>query len=210
MKRKLERSSIGWKNKPKHYVIENDYVIFESTPYTDLWSKTYTGHCQNNASTLTVKVDGNFTFSSQVHYKYKKKRDHCGLLLYLDDENWLKVCVEYIDTQASYLSTVVTRDGYSDMASHRIGSAVDRIWYRISHDDGCFLVEYSFDEIHYKQMRLFNLLTNKESMELGLFAASPDDSSFDAEFRELILEDCRLKEYRRDDNERSRKTNKVL
>lgn len=210
MKKSLNNLSTSWKNKPVNYIVGNDVVIFESSPFTDLWSQTFTGQSQHNASSLNIKVEGNFTFSCQVHYKYQMKRDHCGLLLYLNDETWCKVCVEYIDDQASFLSTVVTQYGHSDMASHTIGSAVDRIWYRVTHKDGCIFVEYAFDESHFKRMRLFHMESNDGCFELGLFAASPGNSSFDAEFRNMVLEECILKEYRSDKNERSRKTNKVL
>lgn len=210
MKRKIDRASIIWKNKPDNFILGSNFVIFESIPYTNIWSKTYNDQKLNNASSLTVKIKGNFTFSCQVHFKYNMKKDHAGILLFLDEENYLKVYVEYIDEEASYLSTVVTYAGYSDMATYRIGSAIDRIWYRVSHRDGCILVEYSFDESHFKQMRLFHMKSNDDCYELGLFAASPENSSFDAEFRELVVEDCRLKEYRSEKNERTRKTNKIL
>lgn len=198
MRKELDTSRMIWKNKPTNYVVGRNRVIFETTPYTDLWSKTYYGYTHNNAHSLIFKIEQNFTFSCKVRYKYKEAYDQAGIVIYANDENWFKICVEYIDEQSSLLSTVVTYHGFSDFSSYSIGSAVEQMWYRVSHFNENILVENSFDGIHYKQMRMFHMKFRGDKFEVGLFAASPNDSSFDVEFTEMIVEDCILKEYKGD------------
>lgn len=196
MRKELDISLMKWKNKPTNYVVGRSRVIFETMPFTDLWSKTYYEYTHNNAHSLTFKIEQNFTFSCHVHYKYKKQFDQAGLVIYANDDNWFKICVEYVDEKSSLLSTVVTYHGFSDLSSYAIGSAVDSMWYRVSHSNQNILVENSFDGIHYKQMRLFHMKFRGDKFEVGLFAASPNDSSFDVEFKDMIVEDCILKEYK--------------
>lgn len=58
-----------------------------------------------------VKTD--FTES---HHRF----DQCGIVMYLDSENWLKGSVEYENDQFQHLGSVVTNHGYSDWATTAI------------------------------------------------------------------------------------------
>ncbi|MEF9968543.1 MAG: DUF1349 domain-containing protein, partial [Longicatena sp.] len=79
-------------------------------------------------------------------------------------------------------------------STHSIGSAVETMWFRVSHFNENMLVENSFDGVHYKMMRMFHMKFRKDKFEVGMFAASPTNSSFDVQFKEMIVEDCIIKE----------------
>lgn len=196
MRKYLDTSLLTWKNKPNNYAIGKHRVIMETMPFTDLWAKTHYQFTHNNAPSLTFSIGQNFTFSCKVKYQFKNKYDQAGLLVYANDENWFKVCVEYIDEQTSLVSTVVTFHGFSDWSSYTIGSAVEDMWFRVSHSEQDFFVENSFDGIVYKQMRMFHMKLRGQKFKVGFFAASPLESSFDAVFSDMIVEDCLFEEYR--------------
>ena len=54
---------------------------------------------------FVVKTD----FSGSHH-----RFDQCGIVMYLDSENWIKGSVEYEDERWQHLGSVVTDHGYSD------------------------------------------------------------------------------------------------
>jgi regulation of enolase protein 1 (concanavalin A-like superfamily) len=80
------------------------------------------------------------------------------------------------------------------------------IWYRLSRRGPDFLVESSFDGVDYRQMRIFHLCALGETtaamgkaqppmasgteVRFGLYACSPLDSSFTAEFSDMELTGC--------------------
>ena len=64
---------------------------------------------------------------SESHHRF----DQCGVVMYLDSENWLKASVEYENEEFQHLGSVVTNHGYSDWATTEISSDVKSIsWYR--------------------------------------------------------------------------------
>ena len=44
--------------------------------------------------------------------------DQCGIVVYLDSENWLKASIEYENDRFQHLGSIVTNGGYSDWATN--------------------------------------------------------------------------------------------
>lgn len=68
-----------------------------------------------------------------------QKFDQCGIVLYLDSENWLKASIEYENDYFQHLGSVVTNHGYFDWATTAIDASVKSMLYRLSRreDDYC-------------------------------------------------------------------------
>lgn len=194
-----------WLNEPEKAVVADDRVVIVTEPETDYWQRSYYGFRNMNAPALLVEQADNFSFSARVRFTYKQQFDQCGLVIYLDDENWFKASIEFEDSEFSRLGSVVTNGGYSDWATQDI-STPQEIWYRLSRRGPDFLIEASGDGQVYRQMRVFHLHKLGETSEemgrmeplpadgvpvrFGLYACSPTQSSFTAEFDEFTLTDC--------------------
>lgn len=100
-------------------------------PFTDLWQRSFYGLSNHNSPALLLERTDNFTFTLKVGMKYKKQFDQCGVLVYVDDDNWFKASIEYEKEGVSRLGSVVTSFGYSDWASNDC-SQPGFIWYRLS------------------------------------------------------------------------------
>jgi uncharacterized protein len=201
----LELSSGKWINQPKRYDIANNSVVITTEPETDLWQRSYYGFRNDNAPALLLDSPDNFTFAVRTSFEYRNRYDQCGAIVYLDTDNWFKASVEYESADFSRLGSVVTNNGYSDWATTDI-ETVKRIWYRLSRRGPDFLVESSFDGSDYKQMRIGHLHALGEttaemgkldppavptrSVSFGLYACSPLESSFEARFDNIKIEDC--------------------
>ena len=93
-------------------MVEKNQVIIETDAGTDLWQKTYYGFQNNNAPAFLQEVVGDFTFVTKTEFEESSVMfDQCGLLLYIDTENWVKVSVEYENESISRLGSVVTNLG---------------------------------------------------------------------------------------------------
>ena len=193
----------NWINRPQRFVLEDDYGAISTEPHTDFWQRTYYGFQNINAPAILFDATQSFTFTIKTSFEYRKRFDQCGLFVYIDDENWAKASIEYENDHLSLLGSVVTNLGYSDWATRDIEHS-NSIFYRLSQRGPDFLIESSGDGEDFQQMRVFHLhqlgKTTREmgrktspegkSIRFGLYACSPMDSSFTAQFEQPKLEKC--------------------
>ena len=71
--------------------------------------------------------------------------DQCGIVMYLDSENWLKGSIEYENEEFQHLGSVVTNNGYSDWATTEIDAGIKSMWYRFSRREDDYCIECSED-----------------------------------------------------------------
>ena len=111
-------------------------------------------------------------------------------VMYLDSENWIKGSIEYENEQFQHLGSVVTNMGYSDWATTVIDASVKSMWYRFSRREDDYCIECSTDGINFKQMRICHMWNGKETIRFGIYACSPEDSSFKATFSNMQIKEC--------------------
>ena len=87
--------------------------------------------------------------------------------------------------------SVVTNHGYSDWATTDIPADVKEMWYRLSRRESDYCVECSADGIHYKQMRICHMWEGAGEITFGIYACSPEQSSFKAVFGDMRITECR-------------------
>ena len=198
----IDFTKANWINKPRKHAISPDRVEIVTAPGTDFWQRSYYGFRNDNAPALLLESSDNFSFTVKAEFEYKNLFDQCGLIIYLDSDNWFKASIEYENNRFSRLGSVVTNMGYSDWATTDI-ELPSAIWFRLSRRGPDFLIESSLDGIAYKQMRIFHLhqlgntseemgkmnppLPAQSEVSFGVYACSPLDSSFTARFSEIGL-----------------------
>lgn len=180
-----------WIRKPEHVKIEEDKIEITTTPKTDLWQRTYYSFQNDNAPLLQIKTEEQyFSFIVKTTFESKHRFDQCGIVLYLDSENWLKASIEYENETYQRLGSVVTNHGYSDWATTDISASIKEMWYRLSRRESDYCIECSEDGIHFKQMRICHLWEGSKAISFGIYACSPEDSSFKAVFSDLKVMEC--------------------
>ena len=117
---------LTWTRKPQDYKIENDRIEIVTKPYTDLWQRTYYHFQNDNAPVLQMQTEEEyFSFVVMTEFTESHHRfDQCGIVMYLDSENWLKGSVEYENDTYQHLGSVMTNNGYSDWATTVIDASV--------------------------------------------------------------------------------------
>ena len=193
---KADPRNMEWTREPKHYEITEDHVMIETEPHTDLWQRTYYHFRNDNAPLLQFRTEEKyFSFTVKTDFASEHRFDQAGIILYLDSENWLKASVEYENEEFQRLGSVVTNHGYSDWATVDIDASVKMMWFRLSRREDDFCVECSQDGKEYKQMRICHLSEGKGEIAFGIYACSPEDSSFTAVFREMEIGECQWKAH---------------
>ena len=206
----FDLSTAIWINQPKFFEITAQSVKITTDPSTDLWQRSYYGFRNDNAPALLIESASNFSFTAKASFAYRTRFDQCGIIIYIDSDNWFKAGIEYENEGISRLGSVVTNLGYSDWATTDITTPTS-MWYRLHRRGPDFLIESATDGSNFKQMRIFHLhhlgettaeigkldppAPPKDSARFGLYACSPLASSFAASFDHLKLEDCLWKAH---------------
>lgn len=186
------KEDLVWTRPPRQYVVTDDRVEVTTQPRTDLWQRTYYHFRNDNAPALQLTSEEEFfSFTVCTQFDSKHRFDQCGVIVYLDSENWIKASIEFENDQFAHLGSVVTNGGYSDWATTEIPASVKSMWYRLSRRQDDFCIECSTDGVTFQQMRVCHLAVATGPVNVGVYACSPEDSSFTAVFTDLELSECR-------------------
>ena len=185
--------NLQWTREPKVCTVEENQITITTEPGTDLWQRTYYGFQNDNAPVLQISTEETyFSFVVKTDFTSSNHRfDQCGIALYLDSENWLKASIEYENDQYQRLGSVVTNHGYSDWATTDIPASVKSMWYRLSRRESDYCLECSEDGINFKQMRICHLWEGAKEIHFGIYACSPENSSFKAVFSNMEITECK-------------------
>ncbi len=207
----LDWTRAQWINPPQRSRVAAGAIEIITEPGTDFWQRSYYGFRNDNAPALQLEQADNFTLMVKADFDYQKQFDQCGVIVYLNSENWFKASIEFETSRYSRLGSVVTNHGHSDWATTDIGTTTS-MWYRLSRRGPDFLIESAPDGATFKQMRIFHLhqlgqttpemglqdppLPPPQPVRFGVYACSPNPSSFTARFTQFKLEPCLWKAHR--------------
>ncbi|HCK88651.1 MAG TPA: hypothetical protein DHW39_07555 [Erysipelotrichaceae bacterium] len=194
---KMKLQEFKWTREPKDFRETDGRIEIITAPHTDLWQRTYYHFRNDNAPVYQTETDEKyFSFIVKTDFTESHHRfDQCGIVMYLDSDNWLKASVEYENEQFQHLGSVVTNHGYSDWATTAIPADIKQMWYRFSRREDDYCVECSYDGITFSQMRVCHMHEGKGTIRFGIYACSPEDSSFKAVFTDLEMTECAWKAH---------------
>lgn len=194
---KMNLKELKWTREPESYKINNDSVEIVTKPSTDLWQRTYYHFQNDNAPVLQMETEEKyFRFVVKTEFAESHQRfDQCGIVMYLDSENWLKGSIEFENEKFQHLGSVVTNHGYSDWATTVIDSSVKSMWYRLSRREDDYCIECSSDGVNFQQMRVCHMHEGKGKIKFGIYACSPENSSFKAVFSNMEITECQWRAH---------------
>ena len=96
-------SELVWTREPEAFTLEDGKITITTRPHTDLWQRTYYGFRNDNAPVLQMETEEEFfSFVVKTDFSSSHQRfDQCGVVMYLDSENWLKGSVETAQKKAA-------------------------------------------------------------------------------------------------------------
>ena len=194
---KIDFANLEWTREPASYTVEEDRITITTAPHTDLWQRTYYHFRNDNAPVFQMQTkEQYFSFTVKTDFTQSHHRfDQCGIVMYLDSDNWLKGSVEYENEDFQHLGSVVTNNGYSDWATTAIPADVKTMWYRFSRRADDYCIECSSDGENFSQMRICHMYKGADQISFGIYACSPEDSSFTAVFTDMKITECMWKAH---------------
>ncbi len=193
----MDLNAFKWIRQPENYQIWDDKIAITTKPHTDLWQRTYYHFRNDNAPVFQMETEEKyFSFTVKTDFQESHHRfDQCGIVMYLDSENWLKASIEYENGAYQHLGSVVTNHGYSDWATTEIDSSLKSMWYRFTTREDDYCIECSFDGEKFMQMRVCHMFQGDGKIQFGIYACSPENSSFTATFTNMQLTECKWKPH---------------
>ncbi|MBQ8573900.1 MAG: DUF1349 domain-containing protein [Bacteroidales bacterium] len=190
-----------WFNEPENWSVENNVLTMDVTPQSDYWRISHYGFTVDDAPFLYTVRGGEFEVKVKISGEYKVRFDQAGLMLRIDNENYIKTGIEFVDGKYN-LSTVVTHKT-SDWSVIELEKPVEYVWIKAVRRLDAVEIFYSFDDKEYTMMRNCWLQDNTPVM-VGMMAACPDGNGFKATFegfRITHLPDQRRLEWLRNNQE---------
>lgn len=173
-----------WYNEPPIWKEEKGAIVVTTGAKTDFWRKTHYGFIRDDGHFYYQEVTGNFIAEIKISGQYQTLYDQAGLMLRLDEENWLKCGIEYVD-EIQNVSAVVTRD-YSDWSVVPLPQNPPFLWLRLKRENEAIEISYSKDGEKYIMLRMA-YFPPIETVRVGLMCASPQSDGFDVTFEEFKI-----------------------
>ena len=193
----MDLKNFKWTRQPSNFTVSNDKVEIVTDAHTDLWQRTYYHFQNDSAPAFQMETDEKFfSFVVKTNFADSHTRfDQCGVAMYLDSENWLKASIEYENKDFQHLGSVVTNGGYSDWATVEIPANIKSMWYRFSRREDDFCLECSADGKKFSQMRICHMNKGAGKIQFGIYACSPENSSFKAVFTNFEITECQWRAH---------------
>lgn len=174
-----------WYHAPVKWAHEHQKISVTVDPKTDYWQVTHYGFIRDNGPFYFTEQSGDFQATVKVKGAYKELFHQAGLMIRINDKNWIKTGIEYVDGVQN-VSAVVTRD-FSDWSVVPRHDSPEAIWLKLIRKGDYVQVEYSFDNKEFSMLRLA-YFPPKVKAQIGPVAAAPGKLPFNVEFEDFKVE----------------------
>ena len=174
------QQGFAWLNEPAEWSGDASALSLTTDRSTDFWRHTFYGFLRDNGHAFLTPVEGDFTASATVTGKYEQLYDQAGLMLRIDERNWIKTGIEYTDG-LMHFSVVVTRE-VSDWSVIPLPDATpdDELNVRLTRHGDAVRVQYAIGGNPWQMARLAPFPA--AAARVGVMACSPERAGFRASF----------------------------
>lgn len=174
-----------WRNEPPFHEGRGEALTVRTGAEGDYWNNTFYGFRHKNGHFLATPVTGDFTVETTLTAGYTRLYDQAGLMVYVDDDNWMKCGVEFTDG-ALHLSVVVTRDDQSDWSMSPVSSGPDEpVTLRVTRHAEALRVQV-LDGAEWRLVRLA-FLRMGAAVEAGPMTCSPLGEGLEVTFSRVAF-----------------------
>ncbi len=179
-------TAMQWLHKPKQVSATPTQLRVQVEGGTDFWRVTHYGFIRDNGHFLFQEQQGDFLAKVKVVGHYHELYDQAGLMIRLDEKNWIKTGIEYVKGVQN-VSAVVTRE-VSDWSVVPRQDSPPAVWLTLLRKGDYVEVKYSFDNKDFKMLRLaYFPPAPGRKVKIGLMCAAPDGKGFPVEFEDFSV-----------------------
>jgi len=168
-----------WLGEPREWQEQGGELVVRTDPRTDFWRTTHYGFVRDNGHFRWMWAEGNWQAEVRVAGEYRDQYDQAGLMVRLDERNWVKCGIEFFDGR-QHLSVVVTRD-YSDWSVVPLEGDPPAVGLRVVRQGDTVEVHAAPAGADYRLLRLA-YLAPADRVQVGMMCASPEGGGFRVRF----------------------------
>lgn len=173
-----------WLNEPRIWSAEGDHLSMTTDAKTDFWRETYYGFTRDSGHFLAFPTEESFTAQIRIQGEFRTLYDQAGLMVRIDDSQWVKTGVEFTDGEP-YLSTVVT-NRTSDWSVSQPFKELEDFYMRVTVNNGAMRIQASRDGAFWPLLRLAPFPVASR-YQVGPTACTPERSGLTVRFSEFSL-----------------------
>jgi regulation of enolase protein 1 (concanavalin A-like superfamily) len=178
-------ASMKWYSKPSKSSGTPKSFTMTVDAGTDYWRVTHYGFIRDNGPFYYTEQGGDFEASVKITGAYKELFHQVGLMVRIDNKNWIKTGIEYVDGVQN-VSAVVTRE-VSDWSVVPRHDSPKSVWLKLLRKGDYVEIKYSFDGKKFDMLRLAYFPPKVKAM-IGMVAAAPGKQSFNVTFEDFKVE----------------------
>ena len=179
-------STMHWLHAPANVTSTPTTLQVQVQGGTDFWRVTHYGFIRDNGHFFYQEQPGDFMAKVKVIGHYQDLYDQAGLMIRLDEKNWIKTGIEYVKGVQN-VSAVVTRE-VSDWSVVPRQDSPTAVWLTLLRKGDYVEIQYSFDNKDFKMLRLaYFPPTPGKKVQIGLMCAAPDGKGFPVEFTDFSV-----------------------
>ncbi|MFC4532384.1 DUF1349 domain-containing protein [Sphaerisporangium dianthi] len=152
---------------------------------TDLWRVTHYGYTYDTAHIFGRTLPGDLRLTATLEAAYAEQYDQAGVALRVDDANWIKAGVEYVDGGVK-LSTVVTRD-FSDWSVTPAVGPAEVVTIELEREGDTVIVRYGLDGAEPSVLLRLAYFPPQVPALAGVMCAAPEGGGFETRFTSVSL-----------------------
>ena len=178
-------ADFAWLNEPPAWNGDAGALYVTTGDKTDFWQHTFYGFHRDDGHAWMQAIEGDFTASAMITGDYRHLYDQAGLMVRIDERNWIKTGIEFTDGMMHF-SVVVTRE-VSDWSVIPLHSAkpTDELHVRLTRHEDAVRVQFAIGSVPWQMARLASFPA--VPARVGVMACSPQRAGFEATFRDIAI-----------------------
>lgn len=173
-----------WLNEPLEWSDRDGTLTVVTGDRKDFWRTTHYGFVHDDGHVYGREIEGDFAATVEFSAEYEALYDQAGLMVRLDERNWIKAGIEFTDGK-HHLSVVVTRE-FSDWSVLPLPEAPTKIRLRMSRYGDALRVEYALGDGGFQMLRLAYLPPEGAAF-VGPMCCSPQRAGLVVTFRNFTI-----------------------
>ncbi|MEU9890613.1 DUF1349 domain-containing protein [Sphaerisporangium sp. NPDC051011] len=179
-----------WINEPAKWSAgtlgtEEDDLVVTADARTDLWRVTHYGFTYDTAHLFGTTVTGDARVTTTFRAPWAAQYDQAGAMIRIDEKNWIKAGVEYVDGRLN-VSAVVTRDVSDWSVAPALGPA-ETITVDLAREGDTVTVRYGLDGAEPVTMLRLAYFPPGVPALAGVMCAAPQGNGFEVRFTNISV-----------------------
>jgi regulation of enolase protein 1 (concanavalin A-like superfamily) len=183
---KITKKDMRWANEPDKWKQKDDQIKVTCPSEVDYWRGTLHGFIKDDAPFYWMYADNDFEARLSIKGKLKGLYDQAGLMIRLNEENWIKCGICMFRDQL-HVSCVFTR-GQSDWSTHRLPKGKKVEWFHVwvKRIEENITVFYSLDNVNWIRIRQGHFV-DAPRLRVGMMCAAPESGGYKVTFQDFMI-----------------------